>query len=289
VIGGWFFTAFSAFLASFLIATLIFFGKLPVILILIGLSIYILIKTNILHRKRNEKEKRLDGVAITASYEVLKNCDDEVKSTILKVSKILYHTYANFFKENHKELKNLRKESKKLSKDIKEIREHIPDTLKKFKESDLESGHHYVQVVAYMKEMCNSLMHIVQPAFNHLDNNHALDKEQVDKLKHFNEQVSDFFNLVINQLKNKNEDTLGELVGRRDEMITLANEMLRQRIKTLKKIQKGVKASVTYIEMLSETKNLLMDVVQLVKADIKFFGSIISGKELVEKEVFLED
>ena len=31
VIGGWFFTAFSAFLASFLIASLIFFGKLPVI------------------------------------------------------------------------------------------------------------------------------------------------------------------------------------------------------------------------------------------------------------------
>ena len=35
----------------------------------------------------------------------------------------------------------------------------------------------------------------------------------------------------------------------------------------LKKTQKGVKISVTYMEMLSETKNLFLSVVHLVKAD----------------------
>jgi phosphate/sulfate permease len=285
VIGGWFFTAFSAFLASFLIATLIFFGKLPVILLLIGLSIYILLRTHAFHRKRSEKKKRMDGGVVTASYEVLKSCDDQVKSMVLRVSKILYLTYSNFFKEKHKELKALQKQSKQLSKEVKQIQEEIPDTLKKFRESDLESGHHYVQVVAYMKETCNSLMHIVQPAFNHLANNHAFDREQVDKLKNFNDQVSEFFNFIINLLKNKNYDTLDELVLRRDEMISLANDILLQRIKILKRIHKGVKVSVTYIEMLSETKNLLLDVVQLVKSDIKLFDSITSGKERVAVEV----
>jgi phosphate/sulfate permease len=285
VIGGWFFTAFSAFLASFLIATLIFFGKLPVILLLIGLSIYILLRTHAFHRKRSEKKKRMDGGVVTASYEVLKSCDDQVKSMVLRVSKILYLTYSNFFKEKHKELKALQKQSKQLSKEVKQIQEEIPDTLKKFREIDLESGHHYVQVVAYMKETCNSLMHIVQPAFNHLANNHAFDREQVDKLKNFNDQVSEFFNFIINLLKNKNYDTLDELVLRRDEMISLANDILLQRIKILKRIHKGVKVSVTYIEMLSETKNLLLDVVQLVKSDIKLFDSITSGKERVAVEV----
>ena len=60
------------------------------------------------------------------------------------------------------------------------IRENIPETLKKFEETELRVVTHYVQVVAYLKEMSNSLSHIVQPAFNHLDNNHPLDKEQVD-------------------------------------------------------------------------------------------------------------
>jgi phosphate/sulfate permease len=285
VIGGWFFTAFIAFLASFLIASLIFFGKLPIILILIGLAIFILIRTHAFHKKRAEKQEKLDSQIITASYEVLKSCDDEVKSSIIKVSKILYLTYTNFFKEKHKELKNLRKEAKHLSTDIKQIRDNIPNTLKKFKETELESGHHYAHVVAYMKEMCNSLMHIVQPAFNHLDNNHPLDKEQTDTLKDFNDQISEFFNFAINLLKNRNFDHLDELVLRRDKLIDLANDIFLSRIKIIKKTQKGVKVSVTYMEMLSETKNLLLNVVHLVKADVHLLDSITVDEEKVEEEV----
>ncbi len=87
VIGGWFFTAFSAFLASFLIASLIFFGKFPVILILIGLSIFILLRTHAFHKRRAEKQARVDSEYSTATKEVLKSCDNEVKSTVSKVSR----------------------------------------------------------------------------------------------------------------------------------------------------------------------------------------------------------
>jgi phosphate/sulfate permease len=287
VIGGWFFTAFSAFLASFLIASLIFFGKLPVILILIVAAIFILLRTHAFHKRRAEKQERIDSQIISASYEVLKSCDDEVRSSILKVSKILYLTYTNLFKEKHKELKKLRKEAKHLGKDIKAIRESIPDTLRKFEETELVSGHHYVQVVDYMKEMSNSLMHIIQPAYNHLDNNHPLDKEQIDVLKNFNEKSSEFFNFLINILKNRNYESLNELVVRRDEMIHMANEILVGRIKILKKTQKGVKISVTYMEMLSETKNLFLNSVHLVKADSLLQESL--GKTTVDIEVDILD
>ena len=287
VIGGWFFTAFTAFFASFLIASLIFFGKLPVVLILLGLAIFILLRTHAFHKKRTEKAERLDSKIITASYEVLKSCDDEVKSSILKVSKILYLTYTNLLKEKRNELKNLKKESKHLSKEIKQIIENIPEMLKKFEETELESGHHYVQVVAYLKEMSNSLMHIVQPAFNHLDNNHPLDKEQADSFANFNEKSSDFFNYVINILKNRNYENLDDLVLRRDEMIKLANDILRNRIKILKKTQKGLKISVTYMEMLSETKNLFLNVVKLVKADAYLSKTIGPDKHDIE-EVILD-
>jgi phosphate/sulfate permease len=288
VIGGWFFTAFSAFVASFVIATLIFFGKLPVILILIGLAIFILIRTHAFHRDRTEKEEKAEKKIFTVSSEVLKSCEDEVKRTIIKVSKILFLTYTNFFKENHKELKKLRKEAKQLGKDIKQIREEIPLTLKKFEQTNLENGHHYVQVVAYMKEMSNSLMHIVQPAFAHLDNNHALDREQTVQLKAFNDKVSEFFNYIINLLKNKNFDEPDELVVRRDELLNLANEILINRVKILKKTQKGVKVSVTYMEMLSETKSLLLHVVQLVKANMNLLESSSTDESVIEEGVLDE-
>ncbi len=287
VVGGWFFTAFIAFLASCIIAILIFFGKLPVIIALVGLSGYLLYRTHALHKKKSEKESKSTSEIIPAPYQVLRSCDDEVNNSILVVSRILNHTYTNFFKEKHKELKLLRKESKKLTKEIKKIREEIPNTLKKFEESDLESGHHYVQVVTYMVEMCNSLIHVVQPAFNHLDNNHAFDKEQNSSIMEFNDQTKSFFEYLIDLLKQRKYDQLDELVLRRDKMITLINDILYNRVKIIKKTQKGVKVSVTYIEMLSETKNLLLDVVHLVKADIKLLD-YLGTEENADEVKFLQ-
>jgi Na+/phosphate symporter len=194
-------------------------------------------------------------------------CSNEVKYSVNKVSHILYQTYTNLFKEKHKELKSLRKEAKQLNKEIKDIRDNIPVTLRKFKENEMVSGHHYVQVVAYMKEMANSLMHIVQPAYNHLDNNHPLDKEQVESLKNFNQKSSEFFKFLINILETREFKRINELVVRRDEMINMVNIILLNRIKILKKTQKGVKISVTYMEMLSETKNLFLNSVHLVKSE----------------------
>jgi phosphate/sulfate permease len=288
VIGGWFFTAFSAFSAAFLIASIIFFGKLPVILILIALAIFILIRTHAFHKKRMEKDTLFESEKITASYEVLNGCNDEVKDTLKKAGDILNQTYSNFSKEKFKELKKLRKASKHLSKRIKETREEIPVTLKKFEEKELSSGPYYVQVVDYMKEMCNSLIHIVQPAYDHLDNNHALDKEQAGQLKEFNEKVNEFFSYVIDLLDGKKFDQMETLTKKRDALVEMSNDILLNRIKILKKTQKGVKVSVTYIEMLSETKNLLLNVVQLAKATVSMLNSLSVQAEEVEIEVLDE-
>jgi phosphate/sulfate permease len=287
VIGGWFFTAFTAFLASFLIATMIFFGRLPVILLLIGLAVYILLRTHAFHREKTRKEAEAEPGIITASHEILISCNDTVKNTLVRVSGILQLTYTNFWKERHKELKNLKKESKQLSRDIKEIQDKIPQTLKRFREPDLEHGHHYVQIVAYMREMCNSLMHIVLPAFTHLDNNHAFDREHTDDLKAFIKRVGDFFTALISLLGTREYDRLDQLVLRRDELINLANDIILKRIRILKKTQKGVKISATYIEMLSETKNLLLNAIQLVKSNGKLLESMTS-RETVPEEMVLD-
>ena len=285
VIGGWFFTAVSAFIAAFLIASLIFFGKMPVILILLALSIFILLRTHAFHKKRTKKQEELDKEILNASYEVLRDCDNEVRNSIIKVGSILDQTYSNLFKENHKELKKLRKQSRSLSKEIKTIRENIPDTLKKFKETELECGHHYAHVVAYMKEMSNSMVHIIQPAFNHLDNKHPMDKGQTAALKDFNAQTHSFFKFAIKLLENKSFDKLDELIQQRDHLISLANEIFFSRIKILKKTRKGAKENATYMEMLMETKGLLLHVVQVIKADFHLLESFTSAQELPEEVV----
>ena len=279
VIGGWFFTAFGAFLTAFIIATAIFFGKFPVVLILSVIVIYILVKSQAFHKDRIDKEIRVKTNS-APSVEVLQLCDNEVKETIQKVGDILIHTYADFSKEKFKELKKLKKESKNLGKEINKIREEIPYTLKKFEENDLESGHYYVQVITYMKETCNSLIHIVEPAYNHLDNKHSSDKEQLNKFKELKDQIQQFFLFVSEELNKKDYDQLDQLISQRDAILTMTNDILLNRVKILRKNKKGVKISMTYIEMLTETRSLILNLVQLVKAEVKLKDSVHSAGDM---------
>lgn len=286
VIGGWFFTAFIAFCISFIVATLIYFGKLPVMLVLILVAIFILLRTHAFHKRKLRKKEVEGEEIITTSYGVLKTCDDQVKAILTKASKIHHKTYTSFLKEKFKDMRLLKKEAKHLNKDMKEIRENIPSMLIKFNESEIGTGHHYVQVVENMKEMANSLNHIILPAYNHLDNNHPLDKEQAEEMKEFNDKASEFFRYVIELLENRESYNSEELNKRRDEILQRVDEIQVNRIKILKKTQKGVKMSITYLDMLNETRNLVLNVVKLTKANIKLLNTSIPETTDLEQELF---
>jgi phosphate/sulfate permease len=274
VIGGWFFTAFTAFCVSFIIATLIFFGKLPVILGLIILSIFILLRTHAFHKKKTKDNELKENGKLTETREIMIHCESEVKSSIIETSKLLFLTFDSFAKENHKELKSIKKQAKKLNKKVKSIKLSLAETLKSFGETELEMGHHYVQVVDHLKEVSNALYHIILPAYEHIDNNHALDTEQTKELKQFNESINEFFNYSISIMQSRNIENFDEYSEKRDRLIESINSIIKNRIKILKKKQKGTKVSMTYIEMLTETKNLLLQTVQLVKADANMIEAL---------------
>jgi phosphate/sulfate permease len=274
VVGGWFFTALTAFTIAFIIATVIYFGKLPVILALIALSIFILIRTHAFHKRLSIQQEKRENGRLTESSQVMANCETVVKSSIIQISKLLFLTFDSFSKEDHKELRSIKKQAKKLNKNVSSIKDEIPDTLKLFKENEMDSGHYYVQVIDYLKEATNALNHIISPAFKHIDNNHSLDQIQSKELKNFNEQINEFFNYTISTMQKRKTEDIEEFNNRRDLLIEEINGIIKNRINILKKTQKGTKVSMTYIEMLTETKNLVLHIVHLVKVDAQMLTSM---------------
>jgi Na+/phosphate symporter len=193
----------------------------------------------------------------------------------VNVSKILFLSFNNFANEKLKELKRNKKEARIIQKEIQEIKDSLPATLKKFNVSEIETGHFYVQVIDHLKNISNSLYHIILPALTHVDNNHPLDREQQDELTNFSEQLSDFFNYVLNLLKKGGYEDEKEVIEKRDKMIEMINDIIVSRIKILKKKRKGVKVSITYIEMLTETKSLVLHIYQLIKANTQLNESFV--------------
>ena len=91
VIGGWFITALCAFLLSFLLAFLIHVGGFISISILISLAIFLIIKTNGLHRKRHQKEKSIKEESVFSTVDdktVVDSCNKNVKKTLDPIPEI---------------------------------------------------------------------------------------------------------------------------------------------------------------------------------------------------------
>ncbi len=286
VIGGWFLTAITAFTSAFLLAVLIYFGGMVVIFALIILSIFVVFRTHSIHKKRESAEaarieSRVSHEGLSAEN-IINSCSDTVTRIIIQVAKLYYMSILNFTKEKRKELASIRKESRDLNKETKELKNNVHLTIQKLKEDEIESGHHYVQVLDYLRETTNGLYYFIQPLFVHVDNNHPpLSADQTDELLKFNEKMSEYFNYALTILKKNSFEHLNEIKKIRDELIEMTNNLRKKQVKSLKKAGKGTKVTMVYLDILTESKNLLLFVTNVLEAHQEFIEmdkrSVIKG------------
>jgi hypothetical protein len=275
VIGGWFMTALSAFTVAFLIGTLIYFGGMVVIIAMILISAFIVTKThNIYKRREATKEKNDKSYLISekiSTKKVIETSSDEVTRIIINISKLYFLAILNFVKEKRKELHSVKKEARELNKETKALKANVHLTLRKMEEDEVETGHHYVQILDYLKEATNCLQFIVIPMYAHIDNNHPmLNEQQVDELLSFNDKMSEFFNFALTILDKKSYDHTEDLKKQRDRLIAMTNEMRKKQIKSIKREGKGTKVSLVFLDIMTESKNMLLFVTNVVEAHKAF-------------------
>lgn len=275
VIGGWFFTAFSAFTAAFILAYLIHYGGLVTIIILLIALILMVIKSYAIHRKRESEkvvfeEAELTGVVINGKN-ILTSCNDTVIKTLVSVSDLYAKTINGLMKFKRKSLVKVEDEINKLNKNVKHIKDSLPRIIAKLQEDDIESGHYYVQVVNYLKETLNALTYITKPVHTYVDNNHKpLIENQIEELDKLKEDIVGFFNTTIQVLKEKGFEDIQNIVDEQKKLIDRITALSKSQLKRIKNQASGTKNSILYLNIMNETKNLLLFTVNLIKAQRDF-------------------
>lgn len=276
VIGGWFFTAFCAFTAAFIIAYLIHWGGIFAILALVLLAAFILFRSASLHRKRDTEMKKNIGMADLEGEEVngeniLKRCSKDVYRTLSSVSILYSNSISGLINLNRKTIKRNLKEIKELNKETKVLKNNIYQTVSKLHEDEIESGHYYVQVLDYLRETAHCLTFIAEPVSIYIDNNHpALIKEQQTELKEIAEQINTFFSETIQTIKKSDFENLADLLETQQTLLESITVLKKRQLKRIKNRETGTKNSSLILNMLTETKNLLLYTVNLLKAQRDF-------------------
>ncbi len=273
VIGGWFLTAMIAFSVSFMIALIINYAGLTGIVLLIALVIFLVIKSKILHNRRemkNNSERYFSDKELTAER-FIDQCSATVQTITINVSKLFYLGFLNFSNHKRKDLQNVLKDIRDLSNQVSRQKANLPRTIQKLEQDEIETGHHYVQVLDYLKETTNCLQFVVEPLFQHVDNNHPpLLEQQANDLLAFNEKMSEYFNYALTILKNNSFEHIEDLKNRRDILIEHIFELRKKQIKQLKKEGKGTKVSLLYMDVMNESRNMLLFVANVLEAYQQF-------------------
>jgi len=292
VISGWFLTALSAFLLAFLISLFVNWFDIYAIIGFMALIGYILVKSHLRNRKNNEEvtfdkeSKMLQASRSVSAPLVFESTSEDITSVVISSSKLYYLTLNGLIKEDRRDLKDIAAEVDELGVYTKDIKNNSYKVIVRLQDDSIESTHFYIQVVDYMREAALCLKHITGPIYTHVNNNHApLIPQQQEDVRNLNESVSVFFNALLHVLKNRKFENLTDVQHQKDIAIELVEKMQKRQLKLIKKQEVSTRNSVLYLNMLNETKNLVLFYVSLIKSERDFYMSIYEGKPAhVERE-----
>lgn len=276
IIGGWFFTAFSAFTAAFLIASFIYWGGQVAIVVLILLAVFIVYKTHGIHKRREKEikkseENNLDFSAV-AGGSAFEKCNLTILNSLNSVHKFYTDVAESFINEKRKKLGKAIKDIQQFDKEVKSFKKNVHQTVQKLNEEEsTETGDYYVQIIDYLRETAHCLNYLSQPIYDHLDNNHApLDSEEKDDLKQFLKKFNAFTQRAIKMIESKDFSSIDKLNANMQELLLLLNEMRKDHLKNVKDKAMSTRLSMLYIDTLFESKNLVLYINNLTKTTRDF-------------------
>jgi Na+/phosphate symporter len=262
-------------------ATILMFGGNYAIFALVLLAAFMVYRTHVITKKQDSETKLYNEMEIEEvngeilSEKVLEKCRSSVSSVLKDISK-LYSESLNFFEaEDRKHLKENTKEVASLNKRTKKLKNNIYNTVRKLQEESIDSGLYYVQVVDYLRETVHSLTFIVNPCYEHLDNNHKVFSEaQFEEINILESKVRSLITKANNMIDQSDFKHLQELIDEQSKLIDVIKGMRKKQLKRIKKEKAGTKISMLYLSVLHETQNMLLHLVNLLKAQRDFVAAI---------------
>lgn len=278
VIGGWFLTAIVAFTFAFLVASLIYWGGMLAIFALIAFAVFIVFRTHIIHKRiaksREEEKEAYGAVDIRVFSELIASIVEKITNILEMNSRMINRTIHALADEDLKELKRIRKEIQELNLQSKKLKNNVNQTILLFKEESADAGPYYVQVIDYLREIAHCANYMVEPAYHHINNNHkGLTEEQESELVQVGQRIMAITERIISALANKRFDQIDSIIEDQTKILQMIQQLRKNQVKRIKADKGSTKSSVLYLDLLSETKNMMLYSVNLLKSMRDFVNS----------------
>jgi len=269
VIGGWFVTAFAAFLSSALIAYVLFIGEVFAFfafMIIVALFFY---RSNQIHKKKLKKEAEIKNLR-KEDVGTVKDMISESSSQIAKVlrkTKMLYsEVIENLGIQDLSKLKENKKAHKKLEEEIDELKSNVFYFIKNLDETSVEASKFYILILGYLQDMVQSIDYISNSSFAHVNNNHKkLKFNQIRDLKTIDVQLNAFLSTLEESFKTEDFTKLDVILKEKSTLLEAIEDLIQKQIIRIRTTETSPKNSKLYFALLLETNDLIKSIVHLLE------------------------
>ena len=268
VIGGWFFTAFSAFVVCGGILYLIHWGGFTAILLILGI-ILLLISRNFFNHRRENKERKIAKL-FSPKSDSYKGIIEESVMNIANVIGNTYEIYASTIRglsnNDLRTLSNAKKNADELFDEVNDMKNGIYYFLKRINETSVAASRFYISLLGIMSDLIEDLIYISNESYKHINNNHSpLKTQQIEDLNEIFESLSSVFKEGIEAFNVQFSDKeFNDVLIQKKQNFELLNQKINDQILRIE-VETSPKNTALYFNILIRTKDLILHKFELVE------------------------
>lgn len=268
VIGGWFFTAFIAFISAGIIAYIIFLGKGAAIAVLLLITLALLIRNYLAYK--NNSGAKVDSSTLKKSESktvqgIIEESADNISHVVSRTNKIYSEVLSGLAKQDLKKLKKSKKGVEKLNAEIEELRDHIFYFIKNLDDTSVRGSSFYIIILGHLTDIAQSLELITKKSYKHVNNNHkALKFNQIKDLQEIDASFDTLLSDIVSTFDKREFEKLEGILKRKEKAFEDISAMIHKQIVRTRTEESSPKNTTLYFSLLTETKDLVTGLISLM-------------------------
>ncbi|MEL7268567.1 MAG: inorganic phosphate transporter [Bacteroidota bacterium] len=270
VIGGWFFTALSAFTAAAIIAYFLHAGKLVGLILLLIAAAVILLRNYMAHNKKTKVIKAEDSLrrAESSSIQgVIEESADNISNMIKRSNRIYTYSINGLAKHDLEMLKKNRKGVNKMSAEIEDLKNSVFYFIKNLDESSVGgASNFYINLLGLLQDLSQSLEYISTLGHKHVQNNHKkLKYTQIKELKELDNTLEDLFNSTQEIFQTRQFQNIESLLLQREQLFNMVSDKIERQVARTRTEESSPKNTTLYFSLLTESKDIVKATLKLLE------------------------
>jgi phosphate/sulfate permease len=276
VIGGWFLTAITAFLAAAVVAYLISYDMV-MIPILLALVAFLIGRNTLIHRKKSKEVKKqvyIERAELITMNGVIEESADHISEVVNRVNKLYTNVVNDLTSHDLNKLRKTDKHVSKLNDEIDGLKDGVFYFIKSLDETSVQASRFYIMVLGYLQDVAQSISYISRASYKHVNNNHKnLKKGQINDLKEIDNQLSTLLTREAAIFENRNLDDLNALLIEKSLLLKNVSNSIENQVARIRTDETSPKNTTLYFSILLETRDLIKALMSLLETYEEFYLS----------------